>query len=193
MIGDFERHLDRVPPASGPRIVAFLGGTIGNFPPGSRRRVLREIARLLGPRGPPADGHRPGQGPGGARGRLRRRAGRHGRVQPQRAARAQPRAAAPTSTPTTSSTSRCSTARTSGSRCGCAPVASTRRWCATSTCRCTSTPARSCGPRSAPSSRRRGCSRDLSAAGLELVRWLTDPEEMFALTLSSRTRPRPAD
>jgi L-histidine N-alpha-methyltransferase len=49
VIGDFERHLDRVPPAVGPRIVAFLGGTIGNFPPGSRRRVLRQIARLLGP------------------------------------------------------------------------------------------------------------------------------------------------
>jgi L-histidine N-alpha-methyltransferase len=48
VIGDFERHLDHVPPAVGPRIVAFLGGTIGNFPPGSRRRVLREIGRLLG-------------------------------------------------------------------------------------------------------------------------------------------------
>jgi L-histidine Nalpha-methyltransferase len=48
VIGDFERHLDRVPPAVGPRIVAFLGGTIGNFPPGSRRRVLREIRGLLG-------------------------------------------------------------------------------------------------------------------------------------------------
>ena len=32
VIGDFERHLDQVPPAVGPRIVAFLGGTIGNFP-----------------------------------------------------------------------------------------------------------------------------------------------------------------
>lgn len=49
VIGDFERHLDRIPPADGPRIVAFLGGTIGNFPPGSRRRVLRQIAHLLGP------------------------------------------------------------------------------------------------------------------------------------------------
>jgi L-histidine N-alpha-methyltransferase len=48
VIGDFERHLDRVPPAVGPRIVAFLGGTIGNFPPGSRRRVLRKIRGLLG-------------------------------------------------------------------------------------------------------------------------------------------------
>jgi L-histidine Nalpha-methyltransferase len=49
VIGDFERHLDRVPARAGPRIVAFLGGTIGNFPPGSRRRVLREISQLLGP------------------------------------------------------------------------------------------------------------------------------------------------
>jgi L-histidine Nalpha-methyltransferase len=49
VIGDFERHLGRVPEAAGPRIVAFLGGTIGNFPPGSRRRFLRKIARLLGP------------------------------------------------------------------------------------------------------------------------------------------------
>ncbi|HEX4483695.1 MAG TPA: L-histidine N(alpha)-methyltransferase [Solirubrobacteraceae bacterium] len=48
VIGDFERHLDQIPPAVGARIVAFLGGTIGNFPPGSRRRVLREIATLLG-------------------------------------------------------------------------------------------------------------------------------------------------
>jgi L-histidine N-alpha-methyltransferase len=49
VIGDFERHLDQVPAASGPRIVAFLGGTVGNFPPGSRRRILRQIAGLLGP------------------------------------------------------------------------------------------------------------------------------------------------
>ncbi|MGN6868333.1 MAG: L-histidine N(alpha)-methyltransferase, partial [Solirubrobacteraceae bacterium] len=42
VIGDFERHLDRVPrtQAGTPRIVALLGGTIGNFPPGTRRRML---------------------------------------------------------------------------------------------------------------------------------------------------------
>jgi L-histidine N-alpha-methyltransferase len=51
IVGDFERHLDRVPePVDGaPRIVAFLGGTIGNFTPGSRRRFLRTLAALLGP------------------------------------------------------------------------------------------------------------------------------------------------
>jgi L-histidine Nalpha-methyltransferase len=51
VIGDFERHLDRVPRAGreSARIVALLGGTIGNFPPGTRRRLLREMGRLLGP------------------------------------------------------------------------------------------------------------------------------------------------
>jgi L-histidine Nalpha-methyltransferase len=49
VIGDLERHLDRLPAAVGPRVVAFLGGTIGNFPPGSRRRVLRAIGGLLEP------------------------------------------------------------------------------------------------------------------------------------------------
>jgi L-histidine N-alpha-methyltransferase len=50
VIGDFERHLAHLPDATGPRLVVFLGGTIGNFPPGSRRRFLRQIATLLGPR-----------------------------------------------------------------------------------------------------------------------------------------------
>ena len=50
VIGDFERHLGQVPGSDGtPRIVALLGGTIGNFLPGTRRRLLREIGRLLGP------------------------------------------------------------------------------------------------------------------------------------------------
>jgi len=49
VIGDFERHLDRVPASDRPRLVVFLGGTIGNFTPGSRRRFLRAVASLLGP------------------------------------------------------------------------------------------------------------------------------------------------
>ncbi|HEX4106644.1 MAG TPA: L-histidine N(alpha)-methyltransferase [Solirubrobacteraceae bacterium] len=48
VVGDFERHLDLVPASAGGRVVAFLGGTIGNFPPGSRRRFLRQISELLG-------------------------------------------------------------------------------------------------------------------------------------------------
>lgn len=49
IVGDFERHLEHVPAADGPRIVAFLGGTLGNFTPGSRRRFLRQLAGLLRP------------------------------------------------------------------------------------------------------------------------------------------------
>jgi L-histidine Nalpha-methyltransferase len=53
VVGDFERHLEHVPGADGggggSRIVALLGGTIGNFPPGTRRTVLGKIAGLLGP------------------------------------------------------------------------------------------------------------------------------------------------
>jgi L-histidine N-alpha-methyltransferase len=48
LIGDFERHLDRLPAARGPRLVAFLGGTIGNFDPAGRRNFLRAVAGLLG-------------------------------------------------------------------------------------------------------------------------------------------------
>jgi len=51
IVGDFERHLVHVPEPDedAPRIVAFLGGTIGNFTPGSRRRFLRSLRRLLRP------------------------------------------------------------------------------------------------------------------------------------------------
>jgi L-histidine N-alpha-methyltransferase len=48
VVGDFERHLSHLPAAAGPRLVAFLGGTLGNFPPGSRRRFLRGLRDVLG-------------------------------------------------------------------------------------------------------------------------------------------------
>jgi L-histidine N-alpha-methyltransferase len=46
--GDFERHLDRIPDG-GRRLVAFLGGTIGNLLPEARARFLAEIADGIGP------------------------------------------------------------------------------------------------------------------------------------------------
>lgn len=49
VIGDFERHLKHLPEPLGPRLFAFLGGTIGNFPPGSRRRFLRGLRKVMGP------------------------------------------------------------------------------------------------------------------------------------------------
>jgi L-histidine N-alpha-methyltransferase len=52
LVGDFERHLGLLPEPAAARIMCFLGGTIGNFPPGSRRRFLRGLAKRLG-----EDGH----------------------------------------------------------------------------------------------------------------------------------------
>lgn len=52
VVGDFERHLAKVPPPSGRRLVLFLGSTIGNFPRPPRRALLTELGQLLG-----ADGH----------------------------------------------------------------------------------------------------------------------------------------
>jgi len=52
VVGDFERHLTHLPEPAGPRLVAFLGGTLGNFPPGTRRRFLRGLRNVLG-----SDGH----------------------------------------------------------------------------------------------------------------------------------------
>ncbi len=48
VVADFERHLDRLPD-DGPRLVAFLGGTIGNFEPAQRARFLAAIGATLRP------------------------------------------------------------------------------------------------------------------------------------------------
>lgn len=49
--GDFERHLGEIPPRGHGtnRLVAFLGGTIGNLHPDERAPFLRQIRDLLGP------------------------------------------------------------------------------------------------------------------------------------------------
>ena len=43
---DFELDLERVP-VEGPRTIALLGGTIGNFAPAQRAQFLRRVANLL--------------------------------------------------------------------------------------------------------------------------------------------------
>jgi L-histidine Nalpha-methyltransferase len=43
---DYELDLERIP-VEGPRVIAFLGGTIGNFEPSQRAGFLRRIANLL--------------------------------------------------------------------------------------------------------------------------------------------------
>ncbi|GAB3106789.1 L-histidine N(alpha)-methyltransferase [Streptomyces calidiresistens] len=48
VVGDFERHLSSLP-TGGRRLVAFLGGTIGNLLPRERARFLRTLAEHLAP------------------------------------------------------------------------------------------------------------------------------------------------
>jgi L-histidine N-alpha-methyltransferase len=45
---DFATQLDRLP-VDGPALVAFLGGTIGNFPPAARGTFLRTLRGVLSP------------------------------------------------------------------------------------------------------------------------------------------------
>jgi L-histidine Nalpha-methyltransferase len=45
---DFELDLERIP-VGGPRLIALLGGTIGNFEPQRRAGFLRRVANLLDP------------------------------------------------------------------------------------------------------------------------------------------------
>jgi L-histidine N-alpha-methyltransferase len=50
LVCDFEHHLERIPDGEGGRLVAFLGGTIGNLFPRARRDFLTRVAAMLGPR-----------------------------------------------------------------------------------------------------------------------------------------------
>jgi L-histidine N-alpha-methyltransferase len=48
VVGDFTQHLDLVP-GEPPRLVAFLGGTIGNFLPAERAKFLASVRDVLEP------------------------------------------------------------------------------------------------------------------------------------------------
>ncbi|MSQ24526.1 MAG: L-histidine N(alpha)-methyltransferase [Chloroflexi bacterium] len=49
LVADFQKHLSRVAPARGRRLVIFLGSTFGNLNEEERQRFLAEVRPLLGP------------------------------------------------------------------------------------------------------------------------------------------------
>jgi L-histidine N-alpha-methyltransferase len=49
LVCDFEHDLERIPNGGGGRLIAFLGGTIGNLYPEARREFLSRLATLLSP------------------------------------------------------------------------------------------------------------------------------------------------
>ena len=48
IVGDFEHHLGKIP-ADGARMIAFLGGTIGNLNPDERARFLSDLSSVMAP------------------------------------------------------------------------------------------------------------------------------------------------
>ena len=48
VVGDFEHHLDKIP-GGGTRLIALLGGTVGNFAPSKRKELLRHIVATMAP------------------------------------------------------------------------------------------------------------------------------------------------
>ncbi|MDQ6697008.1 MAG: L-histidine N(alpha)-methyltransferase, partial [Actinomycetota bacterium] len=48
VVGDFDHHLHRLP-SGGTRIVVFLGGTVGNYEPADRAKLLHDLADQLAP------------------------------------------------------------------------------------------------------------------------------------------------
>ena len=49
VVGDFHEHLDGIPDLGEPRLIAFLGSTIGNLAPAQRREFLAELRAVLDP------------------------------------------------------------------------------------------------------------------------------------------------
>jgi L-histidine N-alpha-methyltransferase len=49
LVADFEHHLDVLPDDGEPRLVAFLGGTIGNFEPEPRAAFLAQVRATMRP------------------------------------------------------------------------------------------------------------------------------------------------
>jgi L-histidine N-alpha-methyltransferase len=49
LVCDFEQDLERIPAADGQRLIAFLGGTVGNLYPRPRQAFLERIVALMGP------------------------------------------------------------------------------------------------------------------------------------------------
>ena len=185
VVGDFERHLAELPQV-GRRLIAFLGGTIGNLAPAERKRFLADLADNMAP----GDRFLLGTDLVKDVDRLEAAyddaAGGHRRVQPATCSRWSTASSAPTSI-----------------RRGFAHVARfdlDEEWIEM---RLRSLDDQTCTSRASHLSvdfaegeemrteisakfRRAGLEAELAAAGLRLERWMTDPDGDFALSLSTR-------
>ena len=184
VVADFERHLWRLP-SDGRRLVAFLGGTIGNLVPDERATFLASVGAVL----------RPGEW---------LLLGTDLVKDPLRLVRAYDDAAGVTAQFNRNVlhvinrelgadfvpdkfAHRADLGRgaTSGSRCGCGRSPTSRSLSPASASRSSSPPARSChrDQRQVPA---RGCGRRVGRRRLRDGRWWTDADGDFGLTLAQR-------
>ena len=91
VVGDFHSHLDQIP-TGGRRLVAFLGGTIGNLTPYQRRRFLFDLNCSMAGEDHLLIGTDLVKDPARIVAAYDDTAGSHGRLQPQCPARAEPSA-----------------------------------------------------------------------------------------------------
>ena len=186
VIGDFERHLGHVPePAGTPRIVALLGGTIGNFLPGTRRRLLREIGRLLGPADRLLLGTDLVKNPAVIEAAYDDSEGVTAEFN-RNVLHVINRELDADFRPRRSSTSRSSTAGTNGSRCACARGGRARVLVGDLGLRVEFAAGEELRTEISAKFTRERVADDFEAAGLRLEAWYTDPDELFALSLAAR-------
>ncbi len=151
VIGDFHQHLPEIP-VDGRRMVAFLGGTIGNLDPRQRARFLFDLNCTMSS----ADWLLLGTDLVKDQDRLVAAYDDAAGVTPTSTAtcsRCSTHSSGATSTSTSSGTSRSGTNKSSGSRCACGPKRRPRSPSAMPASRSSSRKARTCSRRSARNSR----------------------------------------
>ena len=184
VVGDFEHHLPLLL-TGGRRLMAFLGGTIGNLTPPERAGFLATLAQNMAPRDSLLVGTDLVKDPARLVAAYDDAAGVTAEFN-RNVLRVLVREPAPTSTPTRSSTSRCGTPRTSGWRCAC--DRSESKSCGSWTCRFPLRRERNCAPRSAPNSGPSGSPKSSPPAGSS--RW--PPGPIRTATTPSGWPPSPA-
>ena len=178
------------PTSSGSRateggLIAFLGGTIGNFRPAPRRSFLRPDRDPDVPEDRFLLGTDLVKDRGDARGRLRRLRRGHRRVQQERARRAQPRARRRLRPRRLRARRLLGRRERAGSTSACArSPSSSVDLAALDMRRPLRAATRRCAPRSRPSSPASGLEAIYADAGLELTDWWTDPDGLYALSRS---------
>ncbi len=185
IVADFDHSLDRLPPGDR-RLIAFLGSTIGNLRPADQAPELMRSIRgqmragdhfllgvdLIKDRARLEAAYNDSRGVTAAFSRNILRT----------SSTASP---TPTSTATRSAIARSGTSATAGWTSVWSPSARSTSSCGRSTSSSTSPRARRSAPRSAPSTTGRAPRRCFAAGGFELVEWITDDENLFALAVGA--------